>query len=87
MAQIGVEHAAAGLELHSCATCGAHAWRSRGRPVDRQHVLAALQVRRPAATPARGRPAAPPQQPADDDARRVELQRLLDSFTVHGSSS
>ena len=92
MARIAVEHAAGGLELHSCAACGRHSWRSCGRPVDRAQVLTALQVRRPGPAPAAGRRAATPRNKRqaaapDDGAPRTELAALLTSFTPHGSTS
>lgn len=86
MTTIGVERAGSGLDLHSCPSCGRHVWSSAGRPVDRDEVLEALQVHRPA--PVAG--AAPEPRAGtrtDEGARRAELTRLLSTFTVHGSTS
>ena len=100
MTSIAVEQATSALQLHSCPSCGRHAWRADGVEVDRSTLLEALRVRKePAARSPRltrkertAPPAAPARPPApvgpvSEDDRRSELQRLLSGFTVHGSSS
>lgn len=87
MTTIGVERATEGLELHSCPSCGQHAWRSGGLPVSREQVLAALQVHRPATAPVPPAVVERRQAPPADGDRRSELQRLLSDFTAHGSTS
>ena len=79
MSTIAVEQAASGLELHSCTTCGQHAWRSHGQAVDREQLLEVLTVQKP---PRPRRPAAPAAQEP-----RTDLRTLLAGFQVHGSSS
>ena len=47
---IQVDRDGSALRLHSCPTCGRHAWLADGREVDRAAVLDSLRVReRPAA--------------------------------------
>lgn len=86
MTRIAVEHAEVGVELHSCASCGQHAWRRDGQPVDREQLLEALQVRRPVPgrAPGRRRPAA---TGPDGEDRRADLQRMLTGFRVHGPAT
>lgn len=85
MTRIGVEHPSAEVELHSCRSCGQHAWRRDGAPVDRGQLLEALQAHRPTIVPAaRPRPVAKEKVEAE---RRADLQRLLSTFQVHGSTS
>ncbi len=86
------EGAEQGVRLHSCPSCGRHAWRQGDREVDRGQLLQVLRAARSSARPAPaapGRPAAAPASSAEDEerARREELQQLLSRFTVHGSSS
>ena len=83
MTVIGVERQGSGLQLHSCPSCGRHAWWSGGRAVGRSELLEALQVVRPA----KARPAAVVAVAPDHTGRRADLLRLLEGFTAHGSSS
>jgi len=90
MTGIGLPRNGGGLVLHTCASCGRHAWLEDGRQVDRQALLDALRSRPPARRAAAGStPAAPVSGPAelDGSGRRAELQHLLGGFTAHGSSS
>ena len=86
MTRIAVEHPTAEVELHSCASCGQHAWRREGRPVDRDQLLETLQAHRSAPPAARPRRRAAPAA-RGEDTRRADLQDLLSAFTVHGSTS
>ncbi len=87
MSVIGVDDNAQALRLHSCPSCGRHAWRQGGREVDRAELLDTLRVVRDPKPARRPVPAAQPAPDEDPVDRRTELQRLLAGFTVHGTVS
>lgn len=88
MTVIGVDDNARALRLHSCPSCGRHAWWQDGRQVDRAELLDTLRVvRDPKPAPAPAAPAPAVAAEPDPVDRRTELQRLLAGFTVHGTVS
>ena len=99
MSAIGLMRDGAQLVLHSCASCGRHAWREDGREVDRDGLLGALRASTPPPAarrkavpppevppPAVPPPASAPARPPSDADRRSELQHLLSGFQVHGTT-
>jgi len=85
MTVIGVDDDAHALRMHSCPSCGRHAWRQGDREVDRAELLDTLRVVRDPKPARRPAPAAVPVPEEDPVDRRTELQRLLAGFTVHGT--
>lgn len=77
MTSVGIERD--GIALHSCPSCGRHAWTRGGRQLDRQELLEALRSV-PVARAAR-RPVAP------RGTASADVGDLLQGFTVHGTSS
>lgn len=90
-----------GVLLHSCASCGRHAWSAQGRELDRDELIELLRDDAGTPAPAPAAPVVLPDRapvartrrpravpvPAAADDRRSELQDLLRGFTVHGGSS
>ncbi len=78
MTSVGI--ARDGVQLHSCPSCGQHAWTCAGRRLDRDELLAVLRSSRAVTAPRR-----PPERSAP--AASPDLHDLLKGFTPHGTSS
>lgn len=82
MTSVGIERD--GVQLHSCPSCGEHAWTRQGMRLERSELLAALRSSPAPARSAARRSAVARVLPASPPG---DLRELLRGFTAHGTSS
>lgn len=83
MTSVGI--ATDGVQLHSCPSCGAHAWTREGRRLERSELLTVLRTPPAAGKRASRRTAVANRLPASSS--HGDLRDMLRGFTAHGTSS